>query len=76
MLYGDAHALEIADMSPGLRVEVRLPPGNLNQGFLRGRTDSRDHRRRRAARTRGLELRLCAFVDFEIVGQHAGLGSR
>ncbi len=25
VLYGDAHALEIADVSPGLRVEMRLP---------------------------------------------------
>jgi LytS/YehU family sensor histidine kinase len=25
VLYGDAHAVEVADASPGLRVEMRLP---------------------------------------------------
>ena len=25
VLYGDAHSIEVADASPGLRVEMRLP---------------------------------------------------
>ncbi len=48
VLYGDAHSVEVADASPGLSVEMRLPLEVWEAG--NGQDDSRHHRRRRAAR--------------------------